>query len=84
MSSARDRSKTGLVADTVSFSNVDGPGNRADFGMLMMRIMAPSPDWDESPLNVIAPGQEEPVMGAYYPKGEYMTKEAFEALGDKP
>jgi hypothetical protein len=33
---------------------------------------------------VTEPGQEESVMGAYYPKGEYMTKQAFEALGDKP
>jgi pyruvate-formate lyase-activating enzyme len=28
MSSTRDRALTGFVADTVSFSNVDGPGNR--------------------------------------------------------
>ena len=63
---------------------LDTPQNRADFGMLMMRIMAPDPGWAESPLNVAAPGQEEAVMGAYYPKGEYMTKEAFEALGENP
>jgi hypothetical protein len=24
------------------------------------------------------------VMGAYYPRGEYTTKEAFEALGNDP
>jgi hypothetical protein len=63
---------------------IEGPGNRTDFGMLMMRIMAPSADWAESPANVTKPGDEEKVMGAYYPKGEYMTKEAFEALGDDP
>ncbi len=63
---------------------IDGPGNRTDFGMLMMRIMAPSEDWAESPANVTKPGDEEMVMGAYYPKGEYTTKEAFEALGDSP
>lgn len=63
---------------------IDGPGNRTDFGMLMMRIMAPSADWPESPANVTKPGDEEKIMGAYYPKGEYMTKEAFEALGDAP
>ena len=60
---------------------LDTPQNREDFGMLMMRIMAPSADWAESPANVTKPGEEESVMGAYYPKGEYMTKEAFEALG---
>lgn len=63
---------------------VEGPGNRTDFGMLMMRILAPSGNWAESPENVTKPGDEEKVMGAYYPKGEYTTKEAFEALGDAP
>jgi len=63
---------------------IDGSGNRTDFGMLMMRIMAPDQGWAESPANVTKPGDEEKVMGAYYPKGEYMTKEAFEALGDRP
>ncbi len=62
---------------------IDGAGNREDFGMLMMRIMAPDPDWVESPLNVTAPGMEEKVMGPYYPRGEYMTKAAFEALGSQ-
>jgi pyruvate formate lyase activating enzyme len=28
MNSTRDKTHTGLIADTVSFSNVDGPGNR--------------------------------------------------------
>jgi hypothetical protein len=60
---------------------IDDPRNRADFGMLMMRIMAPDPGWAESPLKVTAPGMEEQVMGPYYPRGEYMTKEQFEALG---
>jgi hypothetical protein len=63
---------------------IDGPGNRTDFGMLMLRIMAPSADWAESPANVTKPGDEEKVMGAYYPRGEYTTKEAFEALGNDP
>jgi hypothetical protein len=63
---------------------IQGPGNRTDFGMLMMRILAPSENWAESPENVTKPGDEEKVMGAYYPKGEYTTKEAFEALGDDP
>jgi len=63
---------------------LDTPQNRTDFGMLMMRIMAPSADWAESPSNVTKPGEEAAVMGAYYPKGEYMTKEAFEALGEDP
>lgn len=63
---------------------LDTPDNRTDFGMLMMRIMAPSADWAQSPANITKPGEEVGVMGPYYPQGAYTTKEAFEALGDKP
>ncbi|HRW15277.1 hypothetical protein [Amaricoccus sp.] len=63
---------------------LDTTQNREDFGMLMMRIMAPDPDWKEGPQNVTKPGDEATVMGAYYPKGEYTTKEDFEALGSTP
>lgn len=61
---------------------LDDPQNRTDFGMLMIRMMLPSEDWAESPENITEPGAAEAVMGAYYPRGEYMTKAAFEALGD--
>lgn len=60
---------------------VDDPRNRSDFGMLMMRIMAPDPDWENSPTRITAPGMEEAIMGPYYPRGEYMTKEQFEKSG---
>ena len=63
---------------------VDGPKNRSDFGMLMLRIMANSPDWKQSPNHVTKPGMEEQVMGPYYPRSEYTTKAAFEAKGPKP
>lgn len=63
---------------------LDDPRNRTDFGMLMMRIMAPSADWAESPAKITKPGEEEQVMGPYFPRGEYMTKEAFEALSGNP
>lgn len=58
--------------------------NREDFGMMIMRIMAPAADWAEGPQNITKPGEEEAVMGAYYPKVAYTTQEAFEALGTKP
>lgn len=90
-SRAEDRPKNATPENGVAWiewsprgEGIEGPGNRTDFGMLMMRIMAPSEDWAESPANVKKPGDEDSVMGAYYPKGEYMTKEAFEALGDHP
>jgi hypothetical protein len=62
---------------------IDGPQNRPDFGMLMLRIMANNPSWKQSPDYVTKPGMEEAVMGRYYPRGEYTTKEAFEAKGTK-
>ncbi|MBO3701880.1 MAG: hypothetical protein J5W83_04975 [Candidatus Accumulibacter sp.] len=62
---------------------VDGAKNRRDFGMLMLRIMATNPSWTERPDNITKPGMEEPVMGAYYPRGESMTKDEFGARGPK-
>ncbi|AUM12123.1 DUF1254 domain-containing protein [Ketobacter alkanivorans] len=62
---------------------INGPGNRTDFGMLMLRIMATNPSWKERPDNITKPGMEESVMGAYYPRGEYTSKEAFEVSGLK-
>jgi hypothetical protein len=62
---------------------IDGPKNRPDFGMLMLRIMATSPSWKERPDNVTKPGMEEAVMGPYYPRGYYTTKAEFEASGPK-
>ena len=62
---------------------VDGPKNRADFGMLMLRFIANDPDWAESPVNVTKPGMEESVMGPYYPRGYYTTKADFETNGPR-
>jgi hypothetical protein len=62
---------------------IDGPKNRPDFGMLMLRMMANNPGWTQSPEKVSKPGMEETVMGPYLPKGEYTTKAAFEASGPK-
>jgi hypothetical protein len=60
------------------------PKNREDFTMLMLRIMANDPDWKERPDNILKPGDEETVMGAYLPQGEYTTKAAFESKALKP
>ena len=90
-SRAEDRPKNATARNGVAWiewsprgEGLDTPQNREDFGMLMMRIMAPSADWKEGPQNIEKPGEEEAVMGAYYPRGEYTTKAAFEALGDTP
>jgi hypothetical protein len=58
---------------------LNDPRNREDFAMLMLRIMANSPEWKERPDLITRPGDEEKVMGPYYPRGEYTTKAAFEA-----
>ncbi len=51
--------------------------------MLMMRILAPDPDWSESPLNVTAPGMEQDVLGPYFPRGYYTDTATFEAEGPR-
>ena len=60
---------------------LEGPHNRTDFGMLMLRIMANSPDWAERPDLVTKPGMESEIMGPYLPVGEYTDKATFEASG---
>lgn len=60
---------------------IDGPENRADFGMLVLRIMGNSPNWKERPDNITKPGTEEAVMGPYFPRGYYTTKAEFESKG---
>ncbi len=55
--------------------------NRADFGMLILRIMGNDPNWKQRPDNIAKPGTEEAVMGPYFPKGHYTTTETFEAKG---
>ncbi|MGH0032951.1 MAG: DUF1254 domain-containing protein [Myxococcota bacterium] len=62
---------------------IDGPTNREDFGMLMMRVMAPDADWAESPSNITEPGMEERVMGPYFPRGYYTDKKSFEKEGPR-
>jgi len=59
---------------------LDDPRNRADFGMLILRIMGNSSSWKERPDNIDKPGTEAAVMGPYFPKGYYTTKEEFEAM----
>jgi hypothetical protein len=85
-----DRPKNATLENGVAWiewsprgEGIDGPKNRADFGMLMLRIMANNPAWVQSPEKVTKPGTAEAVMGPYYPKGYYTTKEKFEAEGMK-
>jgi hypothetical protein len=48
-----------------------------------MRFMVPQNAWDHSPAKVTKQGMEAAVMGPYYPRGYYTTKQLFEAQGPK-
>ncbi len=61
----------------------DGVGHVND-AKLILRHMLPSPDFTHSIQNVEIPGRESEVLGPYMPICRYMTREAFEALGDQP
>ena len=85
-----DRPKNATLENGVAWiewsprgEGIDGPKNRTDFGMLMLRIMANNPGWAQSPEKVTEPGMEEAVMGPYYPRSEYTDKATFEASGLK-
>jgi hypothetical protein len=58
----------------------DGAG---DFNLYNMWIRSalPSPNYKQYAGNILTPDTEEEVMGDYYPRGEYMSVEEFEALG---
>lgn len=85
-----DRPKNATLENGVAWiewsprgEGIDSQKNRTDFGMLMLRIMANNPTWAERPDNITKPGMEEAVMGLYYQRGYYTTKEKFEAEGVK-
>lgn len=87
LSRAADRPKNATLENGIAWlewsprgEGLHGKGNREDFAMLMLRFMANDPSWQQSPEHISKPGDEERVMGDYYPRGEYMTTDAFEAL----
>ena len=59
-------------------------GARNWINVVYMRYQVLNPDWPESPANIPPPDERHPlnqaekVMGPYYPKAEYTTKELFE------
>lgn len=90
VSRREDRPKNATLENGIAWlewsacgEGLSDPRNRADFGMLMMRVMATNPNWKQSPEKVTKPGMEEAIMGHYYPRGYYTTKAKFEAEGPK-
>ena len=56
----------------------DGEG-RPDLDFLLLRNQASNASFAQSIANVAHPGEEEAVMGEYYPHGTYEDQEEFEA-----
>ena len=86
-----DRPKNATVENGVAWiewsprgEGLDGPKNRADFGMLMLRIMANNPDWAQSPDKVTKPGMEEAVMGPYLPARRVHDQGSVRSKGTQP
>jgi hypothetical protein len=60
--------------------NGDGAGD-TDYAALIMRNMLVSPDFENAIQRVTQPGTEPEVMGPYFPRTDYETREEFEARG---
>jgi len=58
----------------------DGDGHLDD-GLLLVRNMLPAASFRHSIQRTRTPGDEPRVMGAYYPRGRYMSKRAFQRRG---
>jgi len=59
----------------------DGDGvNDEDIGVLQIRNLLASPDFKHSIQNIKQIGTEKEVMGEYFPRSFYTSKEAFEAF----
>jgi hypothetical protein len=58
----------------------DGAGD-PDYGLLIMRNMLVSPNFEHAIQRVERPSTEPDVMGPYFPRSVYSTVEAFEARG---
>ncbi|HEX6115741.1 MAG TPA: hypothetical protein VFY99_01485, partial [Solirubrobacterales bacterium] len=60
--------------------NGDGAGD-TDYAALIMRNLLVTPEFEHAIQRVERPGTEPEVMGPYFPRSDYMTREEFEARG---
>jgi hypothetical protein len=58
----------------------DGAGD-PNYGLVILRNMLVSPDFNRAIQRVRRPGTERQVMGRYFPKSSYTTRSGFEARG---
>ena len=85
VSRPEDRPKNATLENGVAWikwsprgEGLDDPRNRADFGMMILRIMGNSPNWKQRPENITKPGTGDAAMGPYFPKGYYTTTDGLE------
>ncbi len=87
VSRPEDRPTNAIASNGIAWVNwgpgegLEGPLNRTDFGMILMRFINVNPTWAQSPSKVVVPGTEATVMGPYFPRGTYTDKATFEANG---
>jgi hypothetical protein len=83
-SRAGDRPKNATTKCGVAYlpwpKNGDGDGHLND-GLLLVRNMLPAASFHHAVQDTKTPGDEAAVMGAYYPRGTYTTKAAFQKKG---
>lgn len=80
----RDRPKNAIRRCGVGWipwpAQGDGDGHLND-GLLIVRNMLPSPSFHHAVQGTTAPGDEQAVLGPYYPRGHYTTRTAFQKNG---
>jgi hypothetical protein len=82
-SKAADRPRNATRRCGVSWLDLgkgDGAG-RSDYAVLIMRNMLVAPDFAQAIQRIPRPGQEQQVMGPYFPASQYTTKADYEARG---
>jgi hypothetical protein len=74
---AKDRPRNAIANCGVSWiawpAQGDGDGHLND-GLLILRNMLPAPSFHHAIQDAIIPGDEQAVLGPYYPRGAYTTK----------
>lgn len=82
-----DRPKNSFAENRVKWldwgEQGDGAGNPND-GFMIYRHMLPSTDFTQAIQNITKVGDEERVLGEYFPKIQYMSRIEFEGLGSAP
>ena len=63
------------------FSIVEGRENHSTDGLIIVRNMLPTNNFNQAVQNTSTPGDEADVMAEFLPTAQYFTSDEFEALG---